>query len=138
MAINDNIVHQNNHMQIDQQDHSDKKGKKKASEGKLMQQAKEDKEYCSKIRQCDVEMYLSDTPKQILVETEGWASNLKTAKHCKKESIKSKQITILLHHIEYLVLRDGAAYLWDRSSVADWIEFLARTMGNKPIHPDGL
>ncbi|KAK0223801.1 hypothetical protein IW262DRAFT_1458862 [Armillaria fumosa] len=90
--------------------------------------------------------YLSDAPKWIIIETEGQPIKSKATKHRKKEGLKSKQIMILPCRIEYLAPRDGAAYLQDsrvhnhtitKGSLAEeWLEFLAGTMGIKPIHPD--
>ncbi|KAK0211844.1 hypothetical protein IW262DRAFT_1301313 [Armillaria fumosa] len=86
------------------------------------------------------------TERQVLAAAEGRSMASKPTKNCKKDVGKTRQLTVLPQRIEYLALRDGAAYLRDSrvhngtihegSSVDEWISFLTGSMGIKPTHPD--
>ncbi|PBK81853.1 hypothetical protein ARMGADRAFT_1090919 [Armillaria gallica] len=79
-------------------------------------------------------------------DAEKRSSQQQPTKPRKKDAPKIKQLTVLPRCLEYLVPREGIAYLCDSrvhnstisegSSVDDWLSFLTGNMGAKPRYPD--
>ncbi len=93
-----------------------------------------------------VDGYLSESSKRTLGDAERRSSQARIPKLRKKESTRTKQLTLLPRRIEYLTPRGGTSYSRDsrvhpslgieESSPEDWFAFLTGTMGVPPVHPD--